>query len=363
MPDAKDYNDEGSNTLGSILAACPDIQIPNLASLSLLETLSDSDRPSTVTEPTPRAAYGRLPLASAGKDTITGHWEIAGLITKTAFQTFERFPDDFIAAFETAIGVGTLGNYAASGIEIIEELGPEHERTGKPIVYTSLDSVFQIAANTAVIPIERLYEICEIARALLVGPLLVGRVIARPYVLENGVRRRTFERRDFALKPPAPTLLDAVQEAGMEVIAIGKTEDVFKGQGITKAIHTTDNADGCTQTLAALRAMQSKCNHGLIFTNLVDFDSHYGHRRDVVGYAQALEQFDAFLPQLLTALGPCDLLVLTADHGNDPTFAGYNHTREYVPVLYYGEGIVACDLGTGDSLADISATVAAALGI
>ncbi|MDR1422055.1 MAG: phosphopentomutase [Coriobacteriales bacterium] len=408
MPDADSYGDVGSNTLGHILAACPGLRIPHLTELGLLRTLADSvslhsegspegpPTPSTTaappaappvppaapptslaafTSPTSpaappappaQAAYGRLPLASAGKDTITGHWEIAGLISPEPFQTFIRFPESFIVAFEKAIGIGVLGNRQASGTEIIEELGDEHERTGKPIVYTSLDSVFQVAANTEVIALDALYSMCEIARRMLLGPLLVGRVIARPYVVEAGVRRRTSDRRDYALAPPAPTLLDHLNAAGMEVFGIGKIGDIFSGRGITNTIHTEDNADGCEQTLAALQEMQSKCNHtgkGLIFTNLVDFDSRYGHRRDVRGYAQALEDFDRFLPRLLASLGSRDLLIVTADHGNDPTFAGFNHTREYVPVLYYGQGVRARELKTGGTLADIGATIAAALGV
>jgi phosphopentomutase len=388
MPDAADYGDAGSNTLGHILEACPDIRLPHLTSMGLLRTLDNSQaaaktasNPALPPSPTPPppppppppivSAFGRLPLASAGKDTITGHWEIAGHISTTPFQTFERFPRSFIVAFEAAIGIGTLGNCQASGTQIIEELGPEHERSGKPIVYTSLDSVFQIAANTEVIPLERLYAMCETARAMLRGPLLVGRVIARPYTVEKGERKRTSGRRDYVCPPPAPTLLNRVSAAGMEVVAIGKIEDIFSGQGITQAYHTEDNADGCAQTLRALRRMQAKGNHGLVFTNLVDFDSRYGHRRDVCGYARALEDFDAFLPQLLEALGPGDLLALTADHGNDPCFAGYNHTREYVPILYHGiparesdaAAGIGVSLGTGETLADIGATIALALGI
>jgi phosphopentomutase len=307
----------------------------------------------------PRGAYARLLEASKGKDTITGHWEIAGLFTEVPFKTRERFPDAFMRAFEERIGVGTLGNLAASGTEIIEELGPEHERTGKPIVYTSADSVFQIAANTTVIPIERLYEICRVAREMLVGDLLTGRVIARPYIVENGKRVRTSDRKDYAVSPTGATLLDRVKEAGLTVCAIGKISDIFNGQGITEAIHTEDNADGVNKTIEAL----GRDFGGLIFTNLVDFDSKFGHRRDARGYGDALAAFDARLPALMAAMGEDELLILCADHGNDPAHSGFDHTREAVPALIDGTGIRPVDPGVRDSFADIGATVAEALGV
>ncbi|MDR2088918.1 MAG: phosphopentomutase [Clostridiales Family XIII bacterium] len=356
LPDAADYGDAGADTLLHILEASPGLQIPNLLSLGLGNISGAAGGRHAV--PAPRGAYARLFEASKGKDTITGHWEIAGLLTEIPFKTRERFPDEFMRAFETRIGVGTLGNRAASGTVIIEELGPEHERTGKPIVYTSADSVFQIAANTAVIPLERLYEICRAAREMLMGDLLTGRVIARPYVSENGKRIRSSDRKDYAVSPGGPTLLDHVKEAGLSVCAIGKIGDIFNGRGITEAIHTDDNADGVDKTVLALK----RDFGGLIFTNLVDFDSKFGHRRDARGYGGALEAFDARLPELTAAMGEDEMLILCADHGNDPVHTGWDHTREAVPALLCGRGVKPVDLGTRSSFADIGATAAEALG-
>ena len=263
-------------------------------------------------------------------------------------------------AYEEAIGVETLGNYAASGTEIIEELGPEHEATGKPIVYTSADSVFQIAANTAVIPLNRLYEICEIARKMLVGDVACGRVIARPYIIdEKGNRTRTSERRDYAVSPSGKTVLDKVKAMGKTVYAIGKISDIFNGQGVTKSVHTDDNMDGVDKTIEALKEKFQ----GFIFTNLVDFDSKFGHRRDAKGYGKAIEEFDARLPEILGAMSTEDVLILCADHGNDPIHTGWDHTREHVPVVIYGKGIKqGIDLGVRESFADIGATIAEILG-
>jgi phosphopentomutase len=357
LPDAESYGDAGADTLLHILEATPDIAIPNLLSLGLCNIRGAAGGRSRTGSP--RGAYARLAEASKGKDTITGHWEIAGLLTEVPFKTRERFPDDFMREFERRIGVPALGNYAASGTVIIEELGPEHERTGKPIVYTSADSVFQIAANTAVIPLERLCEICRVAREMLTGELSTGRVIARPYVIENGKRIRTSDRKDYAVSPSGPTLLDRVKDAGMTVCAVGKISDIFNAQGITESVHTDNNMDGVNKTMEALGRDFS----GLIFTNLVDFDSKFGHRRDVIGYGAALAEFDARLPELTDALSDDEIMILCADHGNDPVHSGWDHTREAVPALIYGKNVKPVDLGVRNTFADIGATAAEALGV
>jgi phosphopentomutase len=357
LPDAENYGDAGADTLLHILEATPGLRIPNLLSLGLGNIVGAAG--GRYAAAAPRGAYARFMEASKGKDTITGHWEIAGLLTEVPFKTRARFPDDFMRAFETRIGVGTLGNRAASGTVIIEELGPEHERTGKPIVYTSADSVFQIAADTAVIPLERLYEICRVAREMLTGELRTGRVIARPYVTENGKRTRTSDRKDYAVSPSGPTLLDRVKDAGLTVCAVGKIGDIFNGQGITESVHTEDNQDGVDKTVEALR----RDFRGLVFTNLVDFDSKYGHRRDAIGYGAALAAFDARLPEILAAMGEDELLILCADHGNDPAHGGWDHTREAVPALICGKGVRPVDLGVRTGFADIGATAAEALGV
>lgn len=357
LPDAQQYGDLGSHTLGHIREKMPQIKLKNLEKLGLWKA-AEIENGSMVEKC--KGAYGKLAEKSTGKDTITGHWEIAGLYTQTPFKTYpDGFPADFIKRYEKAIGTEVLGNYAASGTVIIEELGPEHEKTGKPIVYTSADSVFQIAANTAVIPLEKLYEICTIARQMLVGDVACGRVIARPYVLENGQRIRTSDRKDYAVSPPEKTLLDQVKAAGKTVYAIGKIQDIFNGQGVTNSVHTTDNMNGVDETIKAMNQAFS----GLIFTNLVDFDSKYGHRRDPLGYGRCIEEFDARLPEIMAAMKADDVLILCADHGNDPVHTGWDHTREYVPVMIYGQGIKAgIDLGIRDSFADIGATIAEMLG-
>jgi phosphopentomutase len=357
LPDAAQYGDAGADTLLHILEATLDLKIPNLLSLGLGNISGAAGGRYAVKKP--RGAYARLEEASKGKDTITGHWELAGLITEVPFKTRERFPRDFMRAFEQRIGVGTLGNCTASGTVIIDELGPEHERTGKPIIYTSADSVFQIAANTAVIPLERLYEICVVARQMLTGGLLTGRVIARPYVTEGGKRVRTSDRKDYAVSPSGPTLLDHVKEAGLTVRAIGKIGDIFNGRGVTESVHTENNMDGANKTVEALK-MDFR---GLIFTNLVDFDSKFGHRRDAAGYGAALAEFDARLPEILAAVGEDELLILCADHGNDPLHSGWDHTREAVPALICGAGVRPADLGVRSSFADVGATAAEALGV
>lgn len=357
LPDAEKYGDAGANTLKSILSEKKNIKIPNLVRMGLgnIEGVTSLEMTDS-----PIASYARLGEQSKGKDTITGHWEIAGLYTETPFKTFPVFPEAFIKAFEEAIGTEVLGNYAASGTEIIKELGPLHKATGKPIVYTSADSVFQIAANTAVIPLERLYQICEIARFMLTGDVQVGRVIARPFIEQNGQYQRTSDRKDYAVSPGRKTLLDRISDAGQTVYAVGKISDIFNGQGVTKAVHTEGNLDGIEKTILAMNEVFP----GLIFTNLVDFDSLYGHRRDGIGYGTALEEFDAGLPRIFNVLKDEDVLILCADHGNDPGHTGWDHTREYVPVLIYGKPIRAgVDLGTGSSFADIAATVADYLGV
>lgn len=357
LPDAHVYGDEGSNTLGHIATQYPALHIPNLISLGL-GNIDPSNSLKKIEAPL--ASYGKAMEQSAGKDTTTGHWEIAGTILEKPFPTFlHGFPESFIQRFETAIGTETLGNYAASGTAIIEELGDEHVRTGFPIVYTSADSVFQIAMHEEVIPITRQYEICQIARDLLVGDFEVGRVIARPFIGKSGAYTRTTRRKDFATLPP-DNVLDALQKQGREVLAIGKIYDIFAGKGISRSIKTADNLEGIEATI---RALDEDLN-GLIFTNLVDFDMFFGHRRDVVGYATCLEQFDAKLPEILNKIRKDDILIITADHGNDPTWAGTDHTREFIPILIYNKNEPSGKpLGIRNSFVDIAATIADALGI
>ncbi len=357
LPDAKDYGDEGAFTFGHIYERCPEINIPNLRQLGYCNI---EGMPGDLAVASPTGAYGKAMEVSKGKDTITGHWEIAGIKTMTPFKTYpDGFPDEFIEKYEERIGVKVLGNYPESGTKIIEDLGPEHEKTGCPIVYTSADSVFQIAANIEVIPLERLYEICQIAREMLVGEWACGRVIARPYIIdERGKRTRTSDRHDYAVSPPEKTMLDIISEAGKTVYAVGKINDIFNGQGISSAVHTEDNMDGVDKTLEAM-AMDFD---GLIFTNLVDFDSKYGHRRDPEGYAKAIEDFDLRLPEIYGAMKDEDVLILCADHGNDPVHSGFDHTREYVPILAYGKRVKPVSLGVRQSFGDIGATVTGLLG-
>ncbi|MDL2289474.1 phosphopentomutase [Clostridia bacterium OttesenSCG-928-F22] len=352
LPDAARFGDEGANTLGHI-AEKRGLSVPNMLSLGL------GNIPGTGLEKAekPKAAYGKSMERFLGKDTTGGHWEIAGYILEQPFPTYpDGFPMDVIEEFCRRCGVGgVLGNKAASGTEIIKELGDEHKRTKWPIVYTSADSVFQIAAYAGVIPLEELYRICKVAREVLHGEHAVGRVIARPFTEENGAYVRTKNRRDFSLQPEGKTLLDAVKENGMEVIAIGKIEDIFAGRGVTKALHTTSNEDGIEATVDVIRQKTD----GLVFTNLVDFDMLYGHRNDLEGYGAALEYFDKHLLRILDGLYEDDLLIITADHGCDPTFPGTDHTREYVPLLAYRKGQEhGADLGVRDTFADIAATAA-----
>ena len=358
MPDAAEWGDAGADTLGHILAARP-VKLPNLQKMGLGNIRSFPNLPATQN---PLGSFGRCALFSNGKDTTTGHWEIAGIILKNAFPTYPNgFPPEIIDEFVTKNNLpGVLGNVPASGTEIIKELGQEHVATGKPIVYTSADSVFQIAAHEETIPINRLYEICESARQILRGRHEVGRVIARPFVGVEGNFKRTENRRDYAVPPPNGNLLVALQERGLETICVGKVASVYDGKGVTQTLLAKNNEQGINQTIAAL----SNDSRGLIFTNLVDFDMLYGHRRDVEGYARALEYFDLRLPEILKVMREDDLLIITADHGNDPAFRGSDHTREYTPLLAYGKRARPnVDLKTRESLADIGQTIAHNFGV
>ncbi len=351
MPDAADYGDEGSDTLGNI-ARQRRLRLPNLSRLGI-GNIKPLDGLRAVESPA--AAYGRCALASPGKDTTTGHWEMAGIHLALPFPLYPSgFPPEVLEPFERAIGRRTLGNCAASGTEIIKHLGAEHLRTGSPIVYTSADSVFQIAAHEEIIPVPELYRMCETARAILRGPHEVGRVIARPFVGTPGQFTRTANRHDYAVPPPPGMLLDRLSEGGTAVTAVGKISDVFLGRGIGQSFKTRNNADGMTKTLEALEHAPD----GLIFVNLVDFDQQYGHRNDVEGYARALEEFDEWLPSLEGRIGERDMVVLTADHGCDPTTPSTDHSREYTPLLVFGHGVKPADLGTRKTLSDIGQTVA-----
>lgn len=358
LPDAYKYGDEGSNTLGNIIKNTKDIKLRNLnkLGLGLIEGVEGLENVENVI-----GSYGRLAESSAGKDTTTGHWEIGGIILNEPFPTFPNgFPDELIDRFERLIGTKVLGNKVASGTVILEELGAEHMKTGYPIVYTSADSVFQIAAHEEVIPIDKLYEFCEIARKILTDEYAVGRVIARPFIGKPGEFARTSNRKDFSLKPTEDTMLDIIKKAGLEVMAVGKIEDIFSGQGITKSVHTVSNMDGIDNTIKYI----NEHNKGLIFTNLVDFDMKYGHRNDIEGYARALEEFDNRLPEIIESLREDEVLMITADHGCDPTTASTDHSREYVPILIYGDKIKkGVDIGTRATFADIGATILDLLGL
>jgi phosphopentomutase len=357
LPDAAAYGDAGSNTLGHLARRVP-LQIPALRALGLT-CIQPLDGAGPARDP--QASYGRMAEASPGKDSVTGHWELMGLLLDRAFPVFDHgFPPGVIAEFERRIGRRTLGNVAASGTRIIEDLGPEHARTGWPIVYTSADSVFQIAAHEEVIPVDELYRCCRVAYALAVEGLGLGRIIARPFVGAPGSYRRTANRRDFAMPPVRPTLLDRLKAAGFPVVAIGKIEDLFARQGMTEAVHTASDDEGMDQVEAAMERVAN----GLIFANLVDFDTLYGHRNDPAGYAANLERFDARLSEVLPRLRDDDLLVLTADHGNDPTTSSTDHSREYVPLLVAGPRVrPAVDLGTRATFADLAQTLASFFGL
>lgn len=356
LPDAGRYGDADSDTLGHI-ASSRKLSLPHLAAWglgALVPTVTDVPR-------APTGAWGRMAEASAGKDSVTGHWEIAGIVLARAFPTFpDGFPAEVIAAFEARIGRGTLGNRPASGTTIIAELGDEHMRTGRPIVYTSADSVFQIAAHEDVVPVETLYRFCEVAYELVGEGMGVGRVIARPFIGTSGHYTRTARRHDFALPPPAATLLDRLSDAGIRVHAVGKVADLFAGRGIGSHRPTVSDADG----LVALGEALDAIDEGLIFANLVDCDQLYGHRNDVEGYARNLEQIDAGLGRLESQLRRHDLLIVTADHGNDPTTPSTDHSREYVPLLVTGPGVPAdTPLGTRATFADLGQTVADLFGV
>jgi phosphopentomutase len=358
MPDAAAWGDAGADTLGHICES-REVRLPNLGGWGLGNVRHLS---GVAPAENPRGSYGRCALRSNGKDTTTGHWEMAGIILEKAFPTYPRgFPEDVIERFVREAGVpGVLGNYPASGTEIIKELGEEHVRTRKPIVYTSADSVFQIAAHEEVIPVERLYEICEAARDLLRGEHEVGRVIARPFLGEPGAFRRTENRHDYAVAPPRDMLLPVLSGAGLDVVAVGKISSIYDAAGVTKELPGKNNDQSIDQTIEALRGD----TRGLVFSNLVDFDMLYGHRRDVEGYARALEHFDARLPEIEGAMREGDLLIITADHGNDPTYRGTDHTREYAPLLVYGPRARAgVNFGDRASLADIGQTIADNFGL
>ncbi|HYZ10683.1 MAG TPA: phosphopentomutase [Actinomycetota bacterium] len=358
-PDAAAYGDEGSDTIGNTARAVGGIGAPNLAGLGLgLLTEAPGIEPRAETG----TAHGKMRERSAGKDTTTGHWEIGGLVVERPFPTYpDGFPPEVIEPFERAIGLPVLGNEAASGTEIIDRLGEEHMGTGRPIVYTSADSVFQIAANKDVVPLERLYEWCRVARRILDGEHRVGRVIARPFEGEPGAFARTHERRDFSVEPFGPTYLDRILEAGTPVFGVGKIPDIFAGRGLTDSEHSESNDHGVDLTVKYL----GREDDVLVVTNLVDFDTKYGHRNDPEGYARCVEAFDRRVPELVTAVGD-GLLFLTGDHGCDPTDESTDHTREHTPVLVAGGGLAgraALDLGVRDTFADLGATVASLFGV
>jgi len=395
MPDASEYGDIGAHTLGNIYAKRGKLDLPNLYAMGLANIeesgLGDAARTSQGRiNPAngPTAAYGRMAAKTRAKDTTSGHWELAGLIMEPPFATFMRFPDELLKEwlykareeglwqlsendrmvwavaprnpFKPAHNKPNwLGNYPASGTQIIDDLGEAHMQTGAPIVYTSADSVFQVAAHEEIIPIQTQYRLCQLARELLTGDHIVGRVIARPFVGKPGAFSRTKNRRDFAVPPVGETLLDVLEIKGQRTLGIGKIEDIFCGRGVARSIHTKSNIDGINTTIENLKTGKDKT---LIFTNLVDFDMLYGHRNDPEGFAQALEYFDSRLPEILAALREDDLLIITSDHGCDPTTPSTDHSREYVPLLVYGGGCQAKGLGTRSTLADIAATIYEALG-
>ena len=357
LPDAEEYGDRDADTLRHVAEAVSGLRLPNLERLGLGRVCACRGV-RAVSEP--RGAHGRLAERSKGKDSTTGHWELAGLILEHAFPTYPNgFPTALLDRWSERVGRGWIGNVAASGTEIIERLGAEHERRGSFIVYTSADSVFQVAAHERIVPLEELDAACVAARALLQGVHAVGRVIARPFEGAPGNYRRTANRRDFSLPPPSRTLLDRMLERGRTVITVGKVDDLFAGRGVTDAIHTHDNAEG----EAALIDLVQRPGEGLVFANLVDFDQQYGHRNDPKGFAHALEVFDEQLGLLLPRLRGDEICLLTADHGNDPTTPGTDHTREYTPLLVAGPRVRPADLGTRGSFADVGATLAELFGV
>lgn len=357
LPDAADYGDEGSNTLGNTARAVNGLKMPHLQRWGLGNIIEVAGVPPTSD---PQAAFGKMAERSRGKDTTTGHWELAGLILDRPFPTYPAgFPPEIITKFENAIGRPVLANRVASGTVIIEEFGAEHIRSGSPIVYTSADSVFQIAAHEEVIPVSVLYEYCRIAREILQGDHGVGRVIARPFVGMPGSFTRTERRRDYALPPTGPTILDALQNAGLVTIGVGKIHDIFAGEGVKRSIKAKNNAQAVQGILEALEMDEE----GLVFANLIDFDMLYGHRNNPKGYAEALETFDTQVPRLSQALKDDDLLIITADHGCDPTTPSTDHSREFVPLLVYSRNINPVNLGVRETFADCAATIGENFGI
>lgn len=351
LPDADTYGDVGSNSLGNTAAALGGLTLPNLRRMGLGNIIS-IEGVAPVAKPS--ASFGKMAELSPGKDSATGHWEMMGIILSEPFPLFPNgFDEEFIERFEEAVGRKVIGNLPASGTEIIERLGARQIETGELIVYTSADSVFQIAAHTGVIPLDELYRICGVARDMLTGPLRVNRVIARPYAGEPGSLARTADRKDFTVEPPEPTLLDRILEAGMQVRGVGKIDDLFGGRGFTECRHVASNAEAIEEIVEKMR----RPFDGLLFANLVDFDTKYGHRNDVAGYSAALAEFDAAIPRFLDMLRPGEPLFITADHGTDPTTPGTDHTREHVPLLVVGAGR-GIDLGVRETFADVGATLA-----
>lgn len=357
LPDADKYGDKGSNTLMHVKNAVPELNLKNMCQLGL--GLIDGENIYEKTE-NPKGLYGKMAEHSAGKDTTTGHWELSGIWLDKPFPTYPTgFPKEIIDEFENKIGTKTLGNYAASGTVIIQDLGNEHIKTGYPIVYTSADSVFQIAAHEDIVPVEKLYKYCEIAREMLQGENGVGRVIARPFTGSEGNFTRTERRKDFSLAPITPTLLDYVSDFGLTVSAVGKIEDIFCNKGITQSVHTHTNSEGIEQTIEYIKTAPD----GLIFTNLVDTDMLYGHRNNVKGFAEALQYFDDKLPEIINSMSNEDILFITADHGCDPTTPSTDHSREYVFLLGYGKNIKPKNIGIRKTYADLAKTIANYLGV
>lgn len=351
MPDAAEYGDAGSNTILAV-SKSPYFSMPNMKKLGYfnIDGMAVNDK-----EEHPTAAFARMTESSKGKDTTIGHWEIAGIISKAPLPTYPNgFPKEILEEFSKQTGRGVLCNKPYSGTEVIKDYGDEHRRTGDLIVYTSADSVFQIAAHEEVVPVEQLYEYCKIARKILTGEHGVGRVIARPFIGESGNYTRTSNRHDFSLEPPAATMLDQMKEAGLDVLAVGKINDIFAGKGITEFVRTTGNEDGINKTLEYME----RDFEGICFVNLVDYDMLYGHRNDVDGYAKALTYFDERLPEILEKMRDEDILMITADHGCDPSTPSTDHSREYTPLILYGQPVKAgTNYGTRDTFADIAATI------
>lgn len=356
-PDAADYGDEGTDTVGHTATAVGGLHLPNFERFGLGNLHGAIEGVPAVDSP--EMGFGKLQEASAGKDSTTGHWEIAGVMTTEPHATFpDGFPPDLVERLEKETGHGFLGNYSASGTVIIDELGAEHAETGHPILYTSADSVLQIAAHKGTVPLEELYRICTIARGIA-NDYHIGRIIARPYEGEEGSYHRTYERHDYAMPPPGPTLLDHAKEAGLSVVGVGKIEDLFAGRGLTSAVHTEGDLDGMKATRRAI----GELDRGIVMTNLVDLDMRYGHRENPEGYATGLTLIDEHLPHLVDVLGPDDMMIITADHGTDPTDGDTNHSREFVPLLVHASGAAGVDLGIRQQYCDVAATVAEGLGL